>query len=163
VLARLKRGIYLILPPYQKYLPDTFEIAQTLYGPSYISFESALSRHGLIPEAVYATASACIKRSTTFETFLGAFYYLPVPIKGFSLGIQRMEEDQSVYLLATPWKALADLCYVRHKEWKSLSDLCADLRIEKEDLLKQNPKILEELIEQYGSNRVSQVLSRMAR
>src|SRR3989344_3140001 len=71
LLARLKRGVYCILPPYQKYLPNTFEIAQILYGPSYISLESALSHHGLIPEAVYATTSACMKRSQTIETFLG--------------------------------------------------------------------------------------------
>ena len=33
-------------------------LAGSIYGPSYISFEYALSRYGLIPEAVYAVTCA---------------------------------------------------------------------------------------------------------
>lgn len=161
VLSKLKRGVYLILPPYQKYLPQPFEIAQTLYGPSYISFESALSHYGLIPEAVYNTDSACLKRSKLIRTSLGSFRYFCVPANAFSIGVKRVQENHETYLLATPWKALADLCYVQKKSWHGLADLCEDLRIEKENLVEQDPQILEELAQQYGSKKVRQILSRM--
>lgn len=126
-----------------------------------ISLESALSHHGLIPEAVYTTTSACMKRSQTIETFLGPFRYLHVPTDAFTLGVNRGQETHATYFLATPWKALADLCYVHKKQWKSLSDLCENLRIEKDDLRNQDPQILEELIHAYVSKRVRQTLMRM--
>ena len=44
-------------------------LAGSIYGPSYISFEYALSHHGLIPEAVYTITCASFekkkKKSTT--------------------------------------------------------------------------------------------------
>lgn len=161
VLVRLKRGIYLISPPYQKYLPNAFEIAQTLYGPSYISFESALSHHGLIPEAVYTTTSACLRRSNTVKTSLGQFQYLHVSQEEFMLGVKRVQDVDSIYLLATPWKAIADLCYIQKKEWKSFSDMCEDLRIEKEDLQNKDLEVLEQLIQKYGSKHVQKILRRL--
>lgn len=161
ILSRLKRGIYLILPPYQKYLPNPFEIAQTLYGPSYISFESALSYYGLIPEAVYATTSACLKRTKMINTSLGSYQYHHVQAPEFMLGVKRVEEKNSVYFLASPWKALADLCYVQKKNWKSFSDLCEDLRIETEDLQGKEQELLEELCQKYDSAHVRRILNRL--
>lgn len=161
VLMRLKRGIYLIAPPYQKYLPNSFEIAQTLYGPSYISFESALSQHGLIPEAVYATTSACMKRSNQIKNPLGQFQYLHVPPEEFMLGVQRIEDTHVVYFLASPWRAIADLCYIQKKQWKSFSDMCEDLRIEKDDLQYKDLELLEALTEKYGSAHVRKILRRI--
>ncbi len=161
VLEQLKRGVYLILPPYQKHLPNSFEIAQILYGPSYISFESALSHHGLIPEAVYATTSACIKRSNTIQNGLGIFRYLHVPEENFTLGVDRIQDSHSIYLLASPWKALADLCYVQKKRWHNLTELCGDLRIEKEELQSWDPKVLDDLVANYGSSQVRKILSKL--
>ena len=37
-------------------------LAGRIYGPSYISFEYALSRYGLIPEAVYAVTCATFEK-----------------------------------------------------------------------------------------------------
>ena len=37
-------------------------LAGSIYGPSYISFEYALSRYGLIPEAVYAVTCATFEK-----------------------------------------------------------------------------------------------------
>jgi predicted transcriptional regulator of viral defense system len=161
VLVRLKRGVYLISPPYQKYLPNAFEIAQTLYGPSYISFESALSHHGLIPEAVYTTTSACLKRSNSIKTTLGQFQYLHVPPEEFMLGVKRIQDAHAIYLMATPWKAIADLCYIQKKQWKNFSDMCEDLRIEKEDLQDKELETLHELTQRYGSTHVQKILSRL--
>mgnify|MGYP003523184722 CR=1 FL=1 len=62
-------------------LVDSFEIATVIYGPSYISFESALSYHGWIPEAVRTTTCASVKRAKEFETPIGVFFFLHIPIE----------------------------------------------------------------------------------
>src|SRR5436853_3627489 len=49
-LMKLKRGLYLIQAPFTTSIPNLYEIAQVLYGPSHISLESALSFHQWIPE-----------------------------------------------------------------------------------------------------------------
>ncbi len=43
-------------------------IANKIYRPSYISFETALSRYHLIPESVYAVTSASTRRTYEFDT-----------------------------------------------------------------------------------------------
>ena len=52
-------------------------LAGSIYGPSYISFEYALSRYGLIPEAVYAVTCATFekKKKKKYETPFGTFTY----------------------------------------------------------------------------------------
>src|SRR5689334_8528842 len=63
-LMHIRKGLYLltdVLGYSEK--PHPFELAHYIYAPSYISLESALSYHKLIPEAVYTTTSVCIKRS----------------------------------------------------------------------------------------------------
>src|SRR3989338_8200638 len=62
-LIHLRRGLYGFAKKYQRRGTNLFELAQMMYGPSYISFESALSYHGWIPEAVYTVTSAAMKRS----------------------------------------------------------------------------------------------------
>jgi predicted transcriptional regulator of viral defense system len=47
-----------------------FEIANRIYSPSYISFETALFWHGLIPESVYGITSASTRRTYKFISIL---------------------------------------------------------------------------------------------
>ena len=61
-LIRLRRGVYATRRDLN---PLCF--AASIYGPSYISFETALSYYGLIPEAVYEVISATLKRPKEFE------------------------------------------------------------------------------------------------
>src|SRR5438270_12510241 len=80
-LLHIRRGLYCItreLGYLQK--PSLLEMAQYIYGPSFISLESALSYHNLIPEAVYTTTSVTSKRSKEFKTPLGYFSYRQVPL-----------------------------------------------------------------------------------
>lgn len=61
-LIPIRRDLYLIKNT--KGVPlNSFEIAPIIYGPSYVSFESALSYHGWIPEAVRTTTCASVKRA----------------------------------------------------------------------------------------------------
>lgn len=153
-LIQLKNGYYLIGQPYNKKLPNLFEIAQQLYGSTYISLESALSFHSWIPEAVYTTTSVSPKRAKEFITPIGRFSYAHVPISNFFMGVNRIEQQNEIYLMASPWRALGDFVYVRRKPWQSLEDIMSDLRVEEEDLRSVDLKLLKSFSENYPSKRV---------
>jgi len=125
-----------------------------IYGPSFVSLESALSYYGWIPEAVYATACVTIKRAKKFKTSIGIFSYEHVPSRDFYVGVDRIETAQSVFFIATPWRALADFMYVTRRSWKTLLDLEQDLRIDIEDVMNSDKKVLKLLVEKYPSRRV---------
>jgi hypothetical protein len=164
LLIRLKRDFYLILNKIQKVKPESFEIAALLYGPSYISLESALSFHGWIPEAVPAINSVSPKRTQKFETFLGLFAYYKIPLIVFSLGVSSCSKSLShqekiSFLIADPWKALADLIYLRKKSWRNILALADDLRIEIDLLQHSDLSLLAKLVEIYPNKRVQKTLT----
>lgn len=110
VLMRLKRGLYVVSPKLLN-LPLSKElIANHLYGPSYVSLESALSYYGLIPERVHVERSMTIKRSRDFKTSLGTFNYVSVDKEYFKIGIrQEIVDNKYAFLIASPEKALCDM------------------------------------------------------
>lgn len=117
---------------------DPFCLAPYIYGPSYISFETALSFHGLIPERTYRIFSAtCLKRRTKeYLTPFGAFYYKDIPAEAFLCGLEDMEANGIPYKMASPGKALLDKLYTLRgvgslKQLKLL--LFEDLRIDEDD------------------------------
>ena len=88
-------------------------IANKIYMPSYVSFEMALSRYNLIPEAVYAITSATSQKTNSFETFAGDFIYKHIKpelmfgyelrVRGdFSFAIAEMEKAVLDYLYLNP-------------------------------------------------------------
>ena len=56
-LVQLRRGLYALAPPYRKTEPHPFLVANRLVRGSYVSLQSALAHHGLIPEHVSVTTS----------------------------------------------------------------------------------------------------------
>src|SRR5690242_1644963 len=93
-LLHIRRGLY-CLTNEEGYLkkPHPYELAQYIYGPSYISLESALSYHQLIPEAVYTTTSAAGKRSNEFETPIGIFSFKQLPLEGLYTEVECIKEE----------------------------------------------------------------------
>ena len=157
-LIPIRRDLYVIKNA-KRGLLNSFEIATIIYGPSYVSFESALSYHGWIPEAVRTTTCASVKRTKEFETPLGIFSYEHIPIKAFSFGVEQHQQDGSTLFIASPVKAIADIVYARKRTWDSLSDLSEDLRIEIESFQSSDKKLLIELIKNYPSPRVQRTLN----
>lgn len=157
-LIPIRRDLYLIKNA-KRALINTFEIATIIYGPSYVSFESALSYHGWIPEAVRTTTCASVKRAKEFETSIGIFSYEHIPIKAFSFGVEQHQKDALTLFIASPVKALADIVYARKRTWSSISDLSEDLRIEIDSFQNSDKKVLIELIENYPSPRVKKTLN----
>ena len=88
-------------------------LAGAIYGPSYLSFDYALSVHALIPEAVYAYTSAtfCKGKSKRYENAFGTFLYRDVPAAVYPLGVEIKVEGGYSYQIASPEKALCDKLY----------------------------------------------------
>lgn len=137
-IIRVKKGIYV---PGEKYDRNISRgvLANLIYGPSYVSYEYALSWHGLVPERVYGIASACAKRKKEFTTPLGTFWYHKIPQQVFSLGVETVEDGERSFLMASPEKALADR-FALEKRIHTMSDveilLYDDLRFDSEMSLK---------------------------
>ncbi len=156
-LTPIRRDLYLI-NRLRKERVDPFEIAPIIYGPSYVSFESALSYHGWIPEAVRTITCASVKRSKEYQTPIGAFSYQHIPIEAFSFGVGQIEQNGSILFIGNPVKALADIIYARKRSWKDLNDLYDDLRIEPETFQDSDKQLLIDLIKNYPSPRVQKAL-----
>lgn len=88
-------------------------LATVIYGPSYISFQYALSHYGLIPERVTILTSAVYKKNKNriFHTPLGDFHYYYLPALVFPYDVVREYENNQSYLIATAEKALCDMLY----------------------------------------------------
>lgn len=92
---------------------NPFYLANPIYSPSYISFETALAYYDLIPERVYMIKNATFKKrkKKRFETKFGIYTYQDVPPKAFPYGKEMIEVDGYMYLIAKKEKALLDLLY----------------------------------------------------
>lgn len=170
-LARLvKYGTYI---PVVKGLYETdktipgYLLAGSIYGPSYLSFDFALSHYGLIPEAVYTFTSATFekKKAKKYETAFGNFIYRDVPLLVYPLGIKLAREGDYVYQIATPEKALCDKLYMMSPvtNKKDLQDLIYDdLRIDERKFDELNREDLLELSELYHCTN-TKILGRLLR
>lgn len=156
-LIQLRRGLYLLGTRYQRNKVNSYELAQRIYGPSYISFESALSYYSLIPEGVQSVTSATAKRSRQFETPQGVFAYTQIPLPVFPVGVERIESEGQVFLMARPLKALADYVYANRLNWLGLEPVVQSLRIDRGDLMIEQTELLELEIH-YKVPRVSRFL-----
>jgi len=155
-IIRLKRGIYFFNPKYNTVPVDKISVANILYTPSYVSFEYALSYHGLIPERVYGVTSATLRLKKTYDTPIGRFDYIKVPKKVFSTGVDWLYDSElGGRLIATKEKALCDKIKNEKKlgvlsQKKLWNYLINDLRIEELELLKLNLALLNEIAMAYN-------------
>jgi predicted transcriptional regulator of viral defense system len=108
-LLQLRRGLYTLLPPYQKIVPHPFLVANFLMPGSYVSAQSALAHYGLIPEYVARTWSVTTDRPAQWA---GGFHFQHLAARLF-FGYQRVDvsPEQSA-LIATPEKAILDLAHL---------------------------------------------------
>lgn len=114
----IKNGI-LANPERDKYIiinnnPDTFEIANFLYQPSYISLETALNYWGILSQFPFEVTSIT-SRKTTKKTVDGKIYtYSHVNNRYFG-----MFTKKNNCLIALPEKAVFDQLYLASKGIKT--------------------------------------------
>jgi len=158
-VIHIRRGLYCLAPKYQRKKVNLYSLAQRVYGPSYISLESALSWHGWIPEAVYTLTSVSFNKSKEFKTSLAVFSYNRVPQKVFYAGVERLtDQEDNAFLMATPLKALADYVYVHKMDWAGIEPAAESLRIEREEFELVTTEQINSLIENYNSRRIKKFL-----
>lgn len=158
----VREGIY---TPIVKGLYETdstvpgYVLAESIYGPSYLSFEFALSFYGMIPEAVYVFTSATFqkKKKKKYDTPFGIFTYRDIPGEVFPFGVHIKREGDYYIKIASPEKALCDKLYslppVRNQ--RELTELLfQDLRLDEDFMCKVNLEELRELCEIYHSTNV---------
>ena len=162
----VKKGDYI---PIIKGLYETdgtvpgYVLAGSIYGPSYLSFEFALSYYGLIPEAVYVFTSATYekRKQKRYETPFGVFTYRDVPSNVYSDGIRFEREDAYFYQIASPEKALCDKLYTmppvsNKKELRLL--LFEDLRIDEQEFEKLSIEVIRQIGSEYNCTNVKMLV-----
>lgn len=162
-LFKIITGLYETDPNTPGYL-----LASSIYGPSYISFDFALSYYGLIPERVSTITCATFnkKKRKQYNTKFGVFTYKDVPSSVYPEEILLKQENNYSYQIATKEKALCDKLYSL-KPLKNLSNLETmlfnDLRIDIEEFKKINIKKIEKLSNLYHSTNVALLLKYLRR
>lgn len=104
-LFPLKRGLYETDSAVPGYL-----LAYEIIGPSYLSFEYALSWYGMIPERVttYTSAAFGKGKQLQFKNQFGVFTYRDVPEQVFPFYYTRENFGDRPFFIATKEKALCD-------------------------------------------------------
>ena len=149
-LTKVQRGLYVFNNLKDKNVYLNYNIANTLYGPSYISRFSALSYYGLLSEQTVTIESMALSRYREYNTPLGTFAYFHSSKETFSIGINSFNKNEhSSFLMATPEKALCDLIWTEKSlPIKTLDDMVyyleEDLRFDMSFFKEANTSIFTE-------------------
>jgi len=154
-VIQIRRGLYCLAEKYRRRPFDLFEVAQRIYGPSYISFESALSFHGWIPEAVLSVTSASIGKAKEYQTEVGVFSFRRVPTNVFFEGVERLP---SGVLIARPFKALLDYIYVHKKKWIGSRPVIENMRVDNNLFKKISTEEIRHCRSAYPQKRIQKFL-----
>jgi hypothetical protein len=163
-LVPVKRGVFVPGPKLQLVQPDPFLLANHLYRPSYVSLETALSYWGLIPERVYEITSMTTDRTKEYNTAVGRFTYLHLPLTYYFFGQKQVAlAENQLALVATPEKALCDKLIatsgllfrssIQLKAW-----LLEDMRMDRESLRKLQTRNIHSWLKAAPKKKVIELL-----
>lgn len=129
-----------------------FEIANKIYKPSYISFETALSFYHLIPESVYGITSASTRRTYKFKTQMAEFSYRTIKPELF-FGYELVSYKNKRFKIASIEKTILDYFYINSHIKKENDFAC--LRMNKDIFLKQiNEEKVYHFLEKFAQKRL---------
>jgi predicted transcriptional regulator of viral defense system len=142
-IRALRKGYYIFadveLTQYIQFL-----IANTLYAPSYISLETALSYYNLIPEIVYAQTSVTTRLPKQFHNGTGVYSYRQIKrdaYRGYEM--LSIPNHRRKVKIATREKAVLDYLYL-HPELATPDDFLS-LRFNEESLKQLDSERLQGL------------------
>ncbi len=165
-LLRLQRGLYVLADRYRSHSLHPFVLAQALAAGSYISFETALSFHGWIPEKVYTTASVVPGRKSRHYVNgqSGSFSFNSLAtVPGFFLElVERIQLGGQTTLVAKPCRALLDLVCFRKVSWQGMGWLERGLRVDISSLKSITREDIVILKKVYKHKRVRSFLHSLA-
>lgn len=162
-IVRVKKGLYVFAAPFRRNPIVLEQLANLIYGPSYVSLDTVLSFHGLIPERVEVVSSVTTGRAHNFDTPFGAFTYRTLSSARYAVGMLVDDRGKAPFLVASPEKALADKvwCDKRFTGTRA-SDFSAylldDLRADESALRALDAARLTTIAKSYGSPKIANLL-----
>ena len=161
--TKVIRGLYETDSSVSGYL-----LAGSIYGPSYLSFDFALSFYGMIPETVYTFTSATYdkKKKKFFDTPFGNFSYQDVPKDVYPYEISFASEGEYTFQIATPEKAICDKLYAIRpvRSIRGMTQLLIeDLRINEEILRTLDVGKIENMADKYHTTNVDILIKALKR
>jgi len=130
-VLQLRRGLYTLCEQYRSAPVHAPALANTLYEPSYLSLEWAMSWHGLIPEYAALLTSVTPRETARFSNAFGEFFYRSVRTELF-YGYRTERISQVDVFIAPPGKALCDYLYLTPGPWTA--ERIRELRLDPETL-----------------------------
>jgi len=162
-IISIRKGLYAFAAPFRRQPIVREQLANLIYGPSYVSLDSALSHYGLIPERVETVTSVTTGRSRTFDTPFGTFSYQMLTPARYAVGTLLLPEAAPAFLIASPEKALVDKLWMDKRfAGNRMRDfgpyLFDDLRLAPEGLRALNAERLAAIDQAYSSPKISNLL-----
>ena len=121
ILKRLLKSEVLLKIERNKYIlkgikTHDFSLANFVYSPSYISFETALNYYGILSQFPYEIVSATPRKTTQKIINNKSFTYIHLK-KNLFWGYEKRDE----FVIALPEKALIDQAYLASKGLRNLN------------------------------------------
>lgn len=160
-IIRLKPGFYCLSEKFRASNPHPFVTAGMLLSPSYVSMESALWYHGLIPEALFQTSCGTSLRTREYKNKLGVFSYYKIACNNLKAGVRAVKIGDRWTFIASPLRAIADMVYLNKKiswEVNNINYLTESLRIDLKSLSEISLKSYNEIYFSFTNNRVKNYL-----
>lgn len=110
-LLRIHKGWYTLREPFRRVRLDLNVVASTINRASYVSLQSALAHHGVIPEYVAETTCVTTGRPRVIDSAVGRIVYRHVKRQAF-FGYSQEPSGMQEAFIATAEKALLDLFYL---------------------------------------------------
>lgn len=149
-LLQLRRGLYSLAPTWRKVVPHPFLVANRLQRGSYVSLQSALAFHGLIPEHVPIVTSVGPGRPETVHNPLGGFQFNHL-VGTLLFGYSHLEVALRQFaFMASPEKALLDLIHLT--PGSDSQDYLKELRLQ--NLAAINVQTLDALAQRSGKAKL---------
>jgi len=120
---------------------NDFALANYIYHPSYISFESALNFYGILSQFPYEITSASLPK-TAHKKFQDKIFSYTHLQKDLFWGYEKKDD----YLIALPEKALLDQLYLFAKGYKGIN-------LDEYDFSKINLQVLKRYLKQVPKTR----------
>jgi len=158
LIVPLRKGLYVLNSEDRHIEPSRFYLANQILIPSYVSLESALSYHELIPEFVAGTTSVTVRKTCEFRNEFGGFFYHHLKPEAYG-GFQSVQESEKIsFLMAVPEKAIIDFLYLNLGKFhpKDKSAFEASYRFQNCEQLA--PKKLAAYARSFGTKKLQGIL-----
>ena len=128
-------------------------VANTIYQPSYLSFETALSYYNIIPEGVYTLTSATTTKTSEFSTPIANFSYRNFKTKLF-FGYRLIAYKNQYFKIASLEKTVLDYLYL-NSQINEIDDFDL-LRWNKEELQRIDITLFNSYLNLFNSTKLNQ-------